>query len=318
MTTNNSTKNGYTKAGTFLRRLLFTCGIIICFDFTLGHFLRTVYFMQNHGEDYKTTYCLEENRAELLVFGASSAHHHYHPDVFDTLGLSFFNCGRDGDFIFYQQALIRATLRRYKPEIIILDINEEDFYERPDSYDRLASLLPYYKTHPEIREIIEMKSRFEKLKLISRIYPFNSQVISAITGYLDINNKQSEEQKLYGYDPLYNTWQRPIRTQDADEQSFDNRKIEAFRGIINECKRENVKLLVVVSPVYIKRNCRIKFIDLAEEVAQSENIPFLDFSDNELLISDNRYFSDIVHLNNEGAKIFSAMVVEKIMGMDHK
>ena len=179
----------------FITKSVIIISIIILIDFTAGSILNKLYFMQNHGFDYRTTFTMEQNTADLLVFGASSANHHYRPDAFGKTNLSFYNCGRDGNFIFYHYAILQATLKRYKPKLVILDITEEDFYKSPDSYDRISSLLPYYKTHPEIKEIVEMKSKWEQFKMLSRIYPFNSKIISSFTGYIDMYDKRFEEEK---------------------------------------------------------------------------------------------------------------------------
>lgn len=297
---------------TFLFRSFVVVAAIIILDALVGAGLRTLYFSQSHQSDYMTTYVMEENRAEFLVFGASSANHHYKPESFDSIGMTFRNCGRDGNFILYHYAILQATLKRYKPKLIILDITEEDFYEAPDTYDRLSSLLPYYKTHPEVREVVELRGRFEKVKLLSRIYPFNSEVISSMTGTLDINNKRDEEALQKGYVPLFSDWHKPLGIMLDEKKEFDDTKTDYFRKFIADCKEAGIKLVIVVSPSYRKIEYKRKYIKLVEEVAGENGIPFWNYTNSEPYLSTPGYFADIVHLNDKGAGVFSDMIAKRI------
>jgi hypothetical protein len=135
--------------------------IVFLFDWAGGAILRYFYFSQTSGLGYRTTYSIDSTRANILVFGSSRANHHYVPEVFeDSLKMSFYNTGRDGNFLFYNYAIFKAILKRYTPKILIMDINPDELYYNPDSYDRLSSLLPYYKDHPEIRDIIELRGPY--------------------------------------------------------------------------------------------------------------------------------------------------------------
>lgn len=299
----------------YILKIILVVGIIVVLDLSIGFVLRKIYFLQNHGVDYRTTYVMEENRSDLLVLGASSGNHHYHYESFEKIDLSFYNGGCDGNFIFYYYAMLRSTLNRYSPEIIILDIGEDDFYESPDSYDRISYLLPYYKTHPEIRDIVEMKSKWEKIKLISRIYPFNSKIISGITGWMDIYNKKDEEAEILGYVPLNNTWDKPPVAQ-MDDKPFDDTKIEIFNNIIQECNGAGVVLIIVASPSYREFSGKMRYIEMVDSIAHSNEVQFWDYSNDPFFASNPEYFFDYMHLNNEGAQLFSERIVNMLLSLD--
>ncbi|WP_315814274.1 hypothetical protein [Paraflavitalea speifideaquila] len=137
--------------------------IIVAGDFLLGQALRYWYFKQQSGLLYRTTYAMDMTNSKALIFGSSRANHHYHPRVIEEgLGLSTYNTGRDGNFILYNTAVLKSTLKRYTPSVIILDLDIFSFNQSPENYDRLSALLPYYKAHEEIRDIVELRSPFEK------------------------------------------------------------------------------------------------------------------------------------------------------------
>ena len=61
--------------------------------------------------------------------------------------------------------MLKGVLKRYSPKIIILDIVNKEFQKNADSYEKISPLLPYYNSHPEIRSIVQLRSRYEKHKL---------------------------------------------------------------------------------------------------------------------------------------------------------
>ena len=138
---------------------------LVFFDFIIGSLLNIFYFKQESGLQYRTTYSIEKTTADLLIFGSSTANHNYHPGIFQNrLNMSYYNVGRDGKSIFYHYAVLEAVLKRYTPKMIIYDFDEHEFSKDQESYDRLSSFLPYYKKHPEIRSIVDLKSPYEKYK----------------------------------------------------------------------------------------------------------------------------------------------------------
>ena len=286
--------------------------ILFCLDFIIGNTLSYFYFKQESGLQYRTTYSIDSTKADLLVFGSSRANHHYYPDIFEKrLNLSYSNVGRDGNPIFFHYAVFNAVLKRYSPQVIFLDFVAGEFKQSQDSYDRLSSLLPYYKTHPEMRSIIELKSQNEKLKLCSSIYPYNSEFLAIAAGNAEFNKKRRGDIK--GYVPLTKTWNglMPIDSTSF-KYELDSMKIKIFEAFIQDCIDSNVKLYIVCSPYYIKFNRPDYSLILAQEIANRHQIPFFDYSNNPVFMNNTKLFADPGHMNDEGAKVFSNMLIDKI------
>src|SRR6266498_4701938 len=164
---------------------------LIVLDFLIGSLLNFFYFKQKSGTLYRTTYSLEKTTADLIIFGSSTANHNYYPQLFQKrFNMSCYNTGRDGISVFYQYAVLESMLKRYSPKIAIYDFEYHEFRKEKNDYDRLSVLLPYYKTHSEIRSVIELKSPYERLKLTSKVYPFNSMLFSIAIGNAELNKKR--------------------------------------------------------------------------------------------------------------------------------
>lgn len=280
-------------------------------DLSIGNLLRHFYFMQSAGEGYRTTYSMDSTNADILVFGSSRATHHYVTNILeDNLRLSTYNTGRDGNFLFYNYAVFKAILNRYSPKVVIFDINIEEMYYKEEYYDRLSSLLPYYKEHSEIRNIINLKSHYEKFKLLSSIYPFNSNLISIIRGNSKLHKQQNVSAK--GYVPLYKTIKDTVLINKIPFiGSLDSNKINVVKEIIFLCKRNNIKLVFIQSPLYANTQ-KGSAEGLIEKFALMNHIQFWNYLNDPLFLKSPSYFQDINHLNESGANYFTAIIATRI------
>ena len=122
-----------------------------------------------------------------------------------------------------------------------------------------------------------------------------------------------KKRRTLGYVPLFNKWSRPLTSRITDVGEFDPNKVSMFKRFIADCKNADVNVIIVLSPNYRKIECQMKFIGLVESLAKQNDIPFWDYLNTEFFLSNSKYFADMVHLNDEGAKIFSEMIAERII-----
>ena len=297
----------------FLTKFIILLIIVLILDFSIGNILNYFYFKQKSGFQFRTTYSIEKTNAEFLIFGSSKAMYDYRCDILeDRLKMSCYNTGRGGNFIFYNYAILKSVLKRYNPKIVVLDFFTDEFKKKNDSYDKLSSLLPYYNSHPEIHSIIEMKSFYEKFKLISKIYPYNSLLFSIAIGNLEMNKKRKTD--INGYVPLTKVWNNPIRIDTASlKDDLDYKKIEFYENFIKDCKEHGIQLYLFVSPYFVKSNHQYYSVAIGSQIAKKYNIKFYDYSRDTLFTSNHSLFADEGHLNEKGGRIFTNLVVDRIM-----
>lgn len=296
-------------------KMLIFIFILCTFDFLIGNVLEHFYFKQESGLQYRTTYSIEKTSADILAFGASRANHHYHTQVFEKNmpGYSCYNAGRDGNSIFYHYAVLKTILKRYTPKIVILDFELASLAKNNESYDRLSSLLPYYRSHPEIQSIVNLKSKYERYKLYSRIYPFNSSLFTIAIGNAEINKTRAND--INGYVPLNSVWQEPIGydTNTVVKSLLDSNKISCYENFIRDCKNRGVNVYIVVSPYFIKFKNSDYSVVKGREIAKKYAANFWDYSADAVFTSNRLLFADLVHLNDNGARVYSKLVVQKIL-----
>lgn len=310
-----NSKNKFNKGWipNFLLRTFIFLLILFLLDFTIGKILRYFYFKQESGLLYRTTQAIDSTKADILIFGSSTANHHYYPTTFENkFQMSYYNAGSDGTSLFYHYAVLSSVLKRYAPKIVILDFNTREFNKDEDSYDRLSSLLPYYENHPEIRSIIHLKGPFEKYKLLSKIYPYNSNIFTIGIGNTALNKSRRNNNDDQGFVPLKRTWEKPISTLTL-KYELDTNKIVMFKSFVKDCIKLNIKLYVFISPRFVKYTTIDKSLIIATNILKEFQIPLYDFASDPYFLNRPELFADMSHLNENGAKIYSNKVIEKIL-----
>jgi hypothetical protein len=298
----------------YIKHIIIGFVIVLGLDLSVGRLLNHYYFKSTSGLFQRTTFSMEESKADILVFGTSRANHHYDIKLIEEkTGISAYNTGRDGNFVFYQTAILKSVLERYTPKKIILDFSGTFAYRQED-YDRLSTLLPYYKTHPEIRDIIELKSSFERFKLMSSIYPYNSLLTTIIVGNLDFNKTRKNNQGVFkGYVPLAGVYTQPLDSLEVLPyyEKIDNNKIAVFTEFLNLSKENNIDLTVVYSPVYYLYENNYD-VSLCREICKENSVRFIDYSKDEEFLDNSNLFRDKSHLNSDGASLLTNKVLEEM------
>jgi len=304
---NSMKKNQYVR---FFKKIVIVLTILIIADQVTGRLMRHFYFNMVAGENYRTTFALDSLKSEIIIFGSSRASHHYVPGVFENkFKLTFYNAGRDGNYFLYSYATFKAVTRRYTPKLIIFDLNPNEMIYRKSDYEGLSTLLPYYYYHPELKEIIELRSHFEKYKMFSATYPFNSQLIRIIFR----NLSKARDTFNMGYLPLYGKIKNTKTEKALNDTTgvIDKYKIAALNDITTYCKQRNISLIFVCSPVFSKSKESIGS-KIAENIANSDQSRYWDFSNDSVFNHHPEYFDDNLHLNDDGAKLFSAIISNDI------
>jgi hypothetical protein len=298
----------------FILKLILITVLILVFDFGIGTLLTKYYFSQGSGGYHRTTYSINNTSEDILVFGSSRANHSYVPEIFeDSLSLTFYNTGKDGNDILYNYAIFKAITQRYSPQIIILDIRPENLAFNAAEYDRLSVLLPYYDDYPEIADIVNLRSRFENIKLISSIYPFNSMILRIAMGNLGFNKKREQDNK--GYVPIFRTMEyEEIDILQNKASMTDKNKVEALKDIASTCQQKDIDLIFVYSPIWYKIP-KSPYDNLISEICTQNKVKWLNLSNDSTFMRNAKYFSDKSHLNDNGARVFSSVVANEIKNL---
>ena len=294
-------------------KLIF-CGFVLVFlgDLIIGTSLDYLYQNVKSGNLYRTSYSINKSSADIFIFGNSRANHHYNPKIIEEeTGLTSYNTGRDGQSIFFSTSVFKLILKRHKPKLVILDYGS-NFQFSEKHYDRISSLLPYYRRHKELDDIITLRSRFEKLKLYSKIYPFNSLITTIIIGNISYN-KIRQGFVYNGFIPVSGTAKSitgSIKTIPELPNNIDSNLVKKFEEFILIAKDKNINVVVVYSPKLFKKNKFDISLNIAMNICKENDVKFIDLSESPVFIHKNNLFIDRVHLNSDGANLFTKLLTK--------
>jgi hypothetical protein len=297
--------------------------IITITDKVFGLILRKLYFSQTAGQNYSLSYVLSQCKADIIVFGNSRAQHHYDSRIISAaLNMSCYNAGQDGGHsIILPYAEIKSITKRYSPKIIILEFSPTAIVHYEGDYDRLSILLPYYQKYPEMRPLILLRGPYEKIKLLSSIYPFNSDIVNII-GF-NTKTRESQKKDFDGYVPLTEVLNTNLINAKPEilnqliigtKSVVDTNMVSALENIIQICKGKNITLFIINSPIFHEANEQISPAFPVEKISldiiHRNQVNYFDLSDNPAFSGHPEWFADKAHLNEQGASVFSNRVTD--------
>ncbi len=282
-----------------IKVIAFFC-IIFVADILLGYSFSCMVKNAIGGNNGRINFICNQTNEELLVFGSSRADHHYNSEILmDSLGLTCYNCGEDGNGIILNYGRFQMMLRRYRPRLIIYDIAPSFDLLSNDNHKFIGMLKPYYEREG-VKDIFLAVDYTEKWKMMSQLYRYNSIFLTIMADRFH----PIQSMGFQGFRPLKGELDRmKVRKLDktTKEYQFDSLKIEFFNKFID--KAEGIKLVFVESPVWYGMNT-IQLTPI-RDICIQRNIPFIDYSNNPKYVGNDELFKDGTHLNARGADEFT-------------
>ncbi|PNQ73890.1 hypothetical protein C1T31_06065 [Hanstruepera neustonica] len=246
-------------------------------------------------------YTIDQNK-NILVVGNS----HLEYAIDDDIIPQAFNIAQSGSGYFYSYLKVREIANRNKQiDTVVLGYSYEDFSEYRVNWfageDKIKFKMRdhfFLFTSNDYWELLKSNPRsvitntpqviVHSLKVLYKGYPY-------LGGHVHSDRSKLEE-SLKRYDPNYyiNTTAKPPKYQDT-----------YLLKIYDYCNRNNIKLILLNSPIHPKMDEDLQtnkelYCDFA-----SQNMPEATLINYSNYFQDETYFSDISHLNDNGAQIFS-------------
>ncbi|MBR6446477.1 MAG: hypothetical protein IKS94_08715 [Prevotella sp.] len=284
--------------------------IVISFvvDRCVGFLFEKAYKNSKYGIFHRQEYCLHDSKDEILILGSSRAAHHYVPQIFtDSIGMSCYNCGSDGQCIYYQYGILSSYIERGDiPKVVLLEVMNTDAvisngatFSLDAAVDRLA---PNYGEYQEIDSLLLLKGWKERVKLFSKCYQYNSKAVQLIKCNFIPWPESKGYEAVFGELPDTTTLKAAKTKRD---EVIDKQKLIYVNKLIRACKNNNIKLFFIESPNYsISTSSGIKTL---KRIAVENSVPFFDYR-NFPAFMHPAYFKDEGHLNDKGAHFYSSVV----------
>ena len=292
----------------FLIKIVVFFALIVVIDFLVGNAFRYLQTNVAEGRTGSEYHVCNGFCEDVLVMGSSRALHHYVPQIIaDSLGLTCYNGGQDGNGIIMQYGRWKMISRHHLPKIIIYDVEPAFDLSINDNFRYMDRLKPF-ADDKDVRSFICAHFPLERIKLLSRMYRNNYKFLEILSDCIRPSVTEN------GYKPLMGHIRQEVIDAESDSKSLplgemDEVKLDCLLDLMTEARSLGVQVVLVSSP-YWKG---LPTVDLGpvRELAENRGIPFIDFSKSS--ISENPdWFADSMHLNNDGARRFTLEVVKAL------
>jgi len=250
-----------------------------------------------------------------MMLGSSRIQANYNPAIFNReLGLSCRNTGQGGQGMIYFMLQEKAILNRYQPKVFILNI-DPNALEGPLEYGILSILRPYARNHPDIEKELVGNSFYEKYKLYSSIYQYNSMMLYLLL-HAELFNKEKSVDLNNGWLPRIGNdaaiaipKKNEIKAEKHKNQ-INKEKVKYLEQIISDINSKNIPLLLCLSPNYLPMSTKTATFDYLKKTELKPQVYLLDFTSDTSFVNKRELFFNSNHMNKEGANIFSKKVAD--------
>lgn len=291
----------------FLINIICFCVLLIVVDRCVVFCLDYLRENAKGGGTKNQYYMANESVDDVVIFGSSRANHHYVPQIIeDSLELTCFNMGQDGNGIVLMYGRYQMLLERYNPKLIIYDVESVfDFSIFYDNIRYLDKLKEFYDKGCIRQEFVELAGWKEQMKMMFKMYRNNSKVI-AVVGDNIVQRKFHN-----GYRPLYGVVTDSTKYEyefvDSINWELDSVKLSLFERFVCDVKEREIPLVMFVSPIYA-RSARVDYVE-AEKICAKYDVPFYYLMEMDGIADDYTMFQDRTHMNNTGAEKYTREII---------
>lgn len=262
--------------------------------------------------DYRSVdYVMRESRDSILILGSSVALNSLMPAVIeDSLpGMTCFNGAANAQQLPFFLAMLDCVLQRETPRMVVVGL-ETNACATTGTGERFNLLAPYYhRGYDYLDSCMEGGTTIGRIKLSSNLLRYNT-IWWRILLYHFVTADNPGEKGFVAKDipPLPPT----LASLDEDEPMSDERRQELER-LVGTCSQHGIKLIVFFPPQYQHLTGSNKCRDQVKSLLSQHGLTCLDYSQDSTFLNHPEWFYDNIHLNGDGARVFTARFVNDLL-----
>lgn len=262
---------------------------------------------------YTTVYVQSKNRGKIdyvfnstsrdydaVILGSSRANNHFVTELFEKRGLKTFNYGMSGGHLFEASLLLKLMIeRKYDIKNVILeaDLNLSNDHQAEGIS---AKYLPYLHRSETLRKHFENEKDFNELYYIPfyRYLKFETRIGFRETFFTVIQKKSKllEEGGYYSLGTTKGNMKNNITNLDPLSHNKSYEEIKAL------CKTNNINFIAIMTPM-CENVTGMNYFDKVHKA-------YPEIHNYENAVVENKYFSSCGHMNDQGARMFTARILK--------
>ena len=300
-------------------RILILLAIVIALDRSIGMYLDHLYEKNRcNYSNGKINGFLDQEPCDTLYMGSSRVLHTIKPEL---LGVKSKNLSMQKKNICYLVALVDILKDKNKlpKKVLMFNFELEDLYSKSDEQllKKVYSLKYYYNKNDLVYDLINRLGSKERIKFLSSIYRHNGEGWKLLSYPMAGNCEITRED---GYYPLYPGPNDSIRMEQSLIDDFKPMKFDKINPLTLEmldklkdiCDEAGITLQLISVPYYKMHPDLKKASKTFQRICKDRNISFYEFNDDQIPgLDQKKYWFDNMHLNDDGATIYSKYLKAK-------
>lgn len=296
----------------FLFKVLLFFACVVVMDLAFGQYFS---FLRTHAKGGSTANCeYIANRAtdDIIILGSSRATHHYVPQIIeDSLGMSCYNCGEEGNGVVLAYGRLKMLTNRYKPKLVLYELTPGYDYGTKEPNNKYLGYLRAYYNKEGISELFDdFDDNLSWLKMRSKMYQNTSRLLP------DLFDNVSYRDNHKGYEPLSGqikdtTIQR--NSSDNKEMAIDSLKLSYVENVIKLCQNEQILVIFIISPRYGMKEIDMSIYEPALSLCQKHGVPVYNYICCPSISEHPEFFQDEGHMNSNGAEKYTNLLVKNVL-----
>jgi hypothetical protein len=288
----------------FIRLIAFVLVTVLLLAVVLDWVYTTIFQQSSTRGKIEYVYHASPQQYDVVFLGSSRANNHFVAPLFEAKGIKTFNYGMSASHLFEASLLLKLMVeRKFVIKKLILETDMNLANETRDA-GISAQFLPYLHDSKIIKDHFAQESDFWELYYI----PFYRYVaFDAKIGFREMNRSWRGVPTNYlenlGYHPLSGKKKGNMKNDIRALNPLDNKYYKEIKAI---CKAHHIRLISLMTPMC----SNVKGMDYFDKV-QSK---YPEIHNYENAVEGDQYFSSCGHLNDEGARKFTTIILKDFFG----
>lgn len=239
---------------------------------------------------------------DVIILGTSRANNHFVSELFAEKGLKTFNYGMSGAHLFETSLLLKLMVERgWKIKNIIIETDLNLCNEKRDD-GTFGRFMPFMHQSKTITDHFKNETDFAELYYVPfyRYIQFDAKV-GFRAFYKTAIGEPTNVLANNGYYPLGFNPKANMKNNIESLVPLRNRYFEEIKQI---CKSNNINLIAVTTPMC----SNVKGMGYFKKVKKL----YPEINEYEHIVDGDEYFSSCGHLNDKGARLFTAKIIEDL------
>lgn len=276
--------------------------VLLLSAFALDFSYTTVFAQSETRNKVENVINSNNKKFDVVMMGSSRANNHFVAKLFVDKGYKAFNYGMSGAHLFETSLLLKLMIERgweIKNVIVETDLNLSNEKRDDGTFGRF---MPFLHQSNTITKHFKNEPDFTELNYVPfyRYIQFDEKV-GFRAWYKTLIDEPTNSLANNGYYPLGFNPKANMKNNIESLVPLRNRYFEEIKQI---CKSNNINLIAVTTPMC----SNVKGMEYFKKVKAL----YPEIKEYEHVIEGDEYFSSCGHLNDKGARLYTAKIIEDL------